>query len=120
MTNDEKLNILERNAKSPLPGQEQEAETLLWLIALARIGAAVTPRPISEAPKDDTVLVYIQAGPHNSTYKQGTQAGWREHYINTDGEVCETSDWNLLIGGKSGAWEGTHFIPLSALPQVEL
>ena len=41
MTNDEKLNILERNAKSPLPGQEQEAETLLWLIALARIGAAV-------------------------------------------------------------------------------
>jgi hypothetical protein len=85
------------------------------LIVLARMGAAVKPRPIEEAPKDGSEQFLIRM---------------------VDGEVCfqGTGSWGVARPQHDGyrandgipAWlqydkkylfpEPTHFIPLSAFP----
>ncbi len=105
------INGLEDAAWTTIP-----PDTRKRLFALARIGAAVKPRPIKEAPKDDTVLVWISPGPNHSYYKDGEHSSWREHYIDDKGVLCETGNWLPIIGGADGIWQGTHFISLSALP----
>ena len=98
---------------------EEFKESYARLIALARIGAAVQPRPIKDLPKDDTVLLYVSAGSKNSTYKEDDRGGWREYYVSFEGEICNTGSWirDTTIG--DGHWKTTGWLPLSALPQVK-
>ena len=92
---------------------------LTRLIELARIGAAVKPRLISDVPKDDTVLLYVCAGPENSTYREGTNDGWREHYIDEKGTICNTFSWIKDTTINDTHWKATAWISLSALPKPE-
>lgn len=83
-------------------------EDWLRLIRIARIGAAVQPRPISEAPKDDLILAFSALG--------GGQ--WDVLFL----DPTETSDYPWKTrDGQEGYHKDlpTHFIPLSALPQVK-
>lgn len=65
--------------------------TVLSLIALARVGLAVTPRPISEGPKETAGILWHVEG---------------RCYINTS----DVSQW-------SADERVSHFIPLSSLPK---
>lgn len=75
---------------------------ILSLIRLARVGLAVTPRPISEAPRDGT-YVYAWHHVHNAWIAvRPISIGWWS-------EKTYTTRW------PEEAF--THFIPLSALPK---
>lgn len=85
------------------------------LIALARIGAAVQPRPIREAPKDGTPiwgflndmgwrkLVWL-----NSVVR-AEYNGWT---VNEETEPC----WAMEHDYGDDDWEPPIWLPLSALP----
>ena len=71
------------------------------LIALARVGLAVQPRPISEAPEDTACII------------MGNQTG----------DIRELAHYNTMRKAWVANWDGrptpvpTHFIPISALPK---
>lgn len=95
------------------------AADMRGLCDLAIIGLAVTPRPISEAKKEygkDEFLIRYYEG---TIVAQGIGC-WRRPISQRDGyrvnegkECWLQSDWMHLFP------EPTHFIPLSALPQVK-
>ena len=99
---EEELNRLEGQASR---GHERICVTspeLLDLIRLARVGLAVTPRPIAEAPKDGSMfLAYSQDLSGNGLTPFWSGCSWHE-----DAGFCTDE-----------IREPTHFILLSSLPK---
>jgi len=100
MTEDE-LNRLEALANNSVENgytfTAVKPDTLFSLIRLARIGLAVTPRPISEAPKDGAKIIMNGA----------VICAWEP-------SIPEPA---FMDNEGNSYFDGTHFIPLSALPK---
>lgn len=98
-------------AKLPIDagGYWIEMSGLDRLIALARIGAAVKPRPIEEAQGGDA-LVWGGDWQHAHYEKFAEPPFWNMDYF--DFAPADTKRKNLEV-------KPTHFIPLSALPPPE-
>ncbi len=98
MTDDE--NIIRRFELDIDKDWASPRHVMLRVAALARVGAAVQPRPISEAPKDGPCLYWIEWADDMLKKPEHRELGWHEHRLR-----C----W-------SSVYKATHFIPLSALP----
>ena len=103
------------------------------LIALARIGAAVQPRPISEAPKDGTLIdIFLSFILHDGTIDSNADGRfpdccWDEQSASWEGDDMrhyETFDVSELKPGEAGLivthWMPRPLFPLSALPQPKV
>ena len=75
-------------------------------------------RPISEAPKDATILVSVEATALNKTF-YGRPRETHPAYVDEHGRMCNTGTW-LPDSGISGEfWNATHFRPLPKGPSDE-
>lgn len=106
MSDDELIDLFDGNiserALVVLEVTESQAERL---IALARIGAAVKPRPIAEmSPEIEDAYVYYAP---DEVWSRGCA-------VYCDGRLVHSG--NPIMPLNKGY---THFIPLSALPQPE-
>ena len=103
------------------------------LIALASIGAAVQPRPISEAPKDGTLIdIFLSFILHDGTIDSNADGRfpdccWDEQSASWEGDDMrhyETFDVLELKPGEAGLivthWMPRPLFPLSALPQPKV
>jgi len=105
----EKLNSLHDVAVTSCLLVEEYTELLNAIpdvIALARIGAAVKPRPIEEAPKDGEWLL----GWESDNRCEMRPFAWNK----AKKAWCDLPDGDRFEG-----FSPTHFIPLSALPKPE-
>lgn len=75
---------------------------------LALVGLAVQPRPIEEAPKDGTRILALWGGEWVITYWVHDRFGYNGWQI-PSGMVVKAND--------RSAWQPTHFIPLTSLPE---
>lgn len=102
-------------------GADMTREEFRRLIALARVGLAVQPRPIAEAPKDEYYQAMIYGGEYMATAEtfetwrpmgeDGTFAMWNHHRQRWE-QDCSLDGYE-----EYNVYRPTHFIPLSALPK---
>lgn len=118
---DEELNRLEAVVRERAASGDIDPEPSLSLIALARVGLAVQPRPITEAPKDEYFQAVIYGGVYMTTTEtfetwrpmgeDGTFAMWNHHRQRWE------QDYSSYGYEEYNVYRPTHFIPLSALPK---
>jgi len=99
---EEELNRLEAVVRKRAALGDIDPEPSLSLIALARLGLAVTPRPIAEAPRDGMMfLAYSEDLSGNGLTPFWSGCAWHD-----DAGFCTDE-----------IREPTHFIPISAIPK---
>ena len=76
-----------------------------------------TWQPISTAPKDETILVSVEATPKNLSFF-GRPRQTHPAYVDENGTICNSGTW-LPDGGLRGEfWTATHWMPLPAPPEA--
>jgi hypothetical protein len=89
-------------------------EVSVSLRTLAQLGGGREWLPIESAPRDDTVIVVIEATDRNKTFPN-----WRESvpvYIDESGIICDVGTGKPEIGIASGNYRATHWQPLPPAP----
>jgi len=86
--------------------------------ALSRLAAPNQWRSISEAPRDQTVLVTVVPTRDNKALPDWPP---RVHpaYIDPHGMICDSSTWGPDQGLNGAGWQATHWMPLPAPPSPE-
>ena len=104
--------------------KEDVAKDILGKRGFERLRAALTAaekaawRPISEAPKDDTILVSVEATKQNFTFF-GRPSQTHPAYIDEHGRACNIGTWLPDAGLAGEFWQATHFRPLPKGPSDE-
>lgn len=97
------------------------------IAALARIGSRVKPRPISEAPKDGTLIdIYLSFIRHDGRIESNNDGRFPDCYWNAEAEAWEgetmrhreTYDVSQLEEGQSGLIV-THWTPRPPPPEQQ-
>jgi hypothetical protein len=93
-----------------------QKDTVDELCDLALVGLAVQPRPISEAPKDGTVLILVWGD-------ERVMGGWHEGSNDWCVSLPPPDELNdgatPWVAADNRTFNPTHFIPLSVLPKVQ-
>lgn len=94
----------------PIQGNAAMADRLTQILAEEKGW-----RGMDSAPRDDTVLVVIEAGPANSTYPEGAQRSVHPRYIDEDDRICCPGTLKPEPG-MPGAWRAVAWQPLPEPP----
>ncbi len=92
------------------------ADAIAELTALRAKVKSFDPQPIEALPRDATVLLWVCAGPENTTYAEDTKGQWLTFYIDDAGTICNAETWKPDNTVNSRHFKATAFIDPTGIP----